>query len=84
MNLLIYILVGALVGYLASRIMNTNNQQGFLLDVVVGIVGAFIAGIFISPLLGIGTINDGISILSILVSLVGAVILLWIVKLVRR
>jgi uncharacterized membrane protein YeaQ/YmgE (transglycosylase-associated protein family) len=51
---------------------------------VVGVVGALLAGYFISPLLGIGTINDAISLPTMLVSLVGAVILLWIVKMVRR
>lgn len=84
MNLIIYLIFGALVGYVASRIMNTNSQQGLLLDIVVGVVGAFLAGYFISPLLGIGTINDAISIPTLLVSLLGSVALLWIIKLVRR
>ena len=52
MNLIIYLIAGALVGYVASRIMHTNSQQGLLLDIVVGVVGAFLAGYFISPLLG--------------------------------
>ena len=81
MNLIIYLIVGAVVGYIASRIMNTNSQQGWILDIVVGIAGAFLAGYFISPLLGIGTINDGITIGTFLVSLLGAVVLLAIVKL---
>mgnify|MGYP002640422405 CR=1 FL=1 len=84
MNLIIYLIFGALVGYIASRIMHTNSQQGCLLDIVVGVVGAFLAGYFISPLLGIGTINDAISIPTLLVSLLGSVVLLWIIKLVRR
>ena len=84
MNLIIYLLAGALVGYIASRIMHTNSQQGLLLDIVVGVVGAFLAGAFISPLLGIGTINDAITLPTILVSLVGAVVLLWIYKMVAR
>lgn len=84
MNLIIYLLTGALVGYIASRIMHTNSQQGLLLDIVVGVVGAFLAGAFISPLLGIGTINDAITLPTILVSLVGAVVLLWIYKMVAR
>jgi uncharacterized membrane protein YeaQ/YmgE (transglycosylase-associated protein family) len=81
MNLIIYLIVGAIVGYVASRIMNTNSQQGLFLDIVVGIVGAFLAGFFISPMLGIGTINDAINLPTILVSLLGAVILLAILKL---
>ena len=84
MNLIIYLIVGAVVGYIASRIMNTNSQQGLLLDIVVGIVGAFLAGIVLSPLLGIGTINDAITLPTVLVSLLGAVILLAIYKAVVR
>jgi uncharacterized membrane protein YeaQ/YmgE (transglycosylase-associated protein family) len=84
MNLLIYLIAGAIVGYIASRIMHTNSQQDLLLDIVVGIIGAFIAGYFISPLLGVGTINDAVSIPTMLVTLLGAVVLLWIVKAVRR
>jgi uncharacterized membrane protein YeaQ/YmgE (transglycosylase-associated protein family) len=84
MNLLIYLIAGAIVGYIASRIMHTNSQQGLLLDIAVGVIGAFLAGYFISPLLGIGTINDAITIPTMLVTLIGAVVLLWIVKAVRR
>ena len=82
MNLLIYLIAGAIVGYVASRIMKTNSQQGPLMDIVVGVVGAFLAGYFISPLLGVGTINDAITVPTLLVSLLGAVILLWIYKMV--
>ena len=84
MNLIIYLIFGALVGYVASRIMHTNSQQGLVLDIVVGVIGAFLAGYFISPLLGIGTINDAITIPTLLVTLLGSVVLLWIVKAVRR
>jgi len=84
MNLIIYLIFGALVGYVASRIMHTNSQQGLLLDIVVGIVGAFLAGYFISPLVGVGTINDAITHPTLLVTLLGSVVLLWIVKAIRR
>jgi uncharacterized membrane protein YeaQ/YmgE (transglycosylase-associated protein family) len=84
MNLIIYLIAGAIVGYIASRIMRTNSQQGLILDIVVGVIGAFIAGYFISPLLGVGTINDAVTIPTMLVTLLGSVILLWIVKMVRR
>jgi uncharacterized membrane protein YeaQ/YmgE (transglycosylase-associated protein family) len=84
MNLIIYLIAGAIVGYIASRIMNTNSQQGLILDIVVGVIGAFLAGYFISPLLGIGTINDAITIPTMLVSLAGAVVLLWLYKLIRK
>ena len=84
MNFLIWLIVGGIVGWLASLIMRTDAQQGILLNVVVGIIGAFIGGWVVSPMVGVGTINEGISIGSILVSLLGAVILLAIVNLVRR
>ena len=84
MGVIVWLIVGGIVGWLASIIMRTNAQQGIILNVVVGIVGALIAGFVISPLNGMGTINDGISIATVLVSLVGAVILLAIVNLFRR
>mgnify|MGYP003428769844 FL=1 len=84
MNLIIYLIAGAIVGYVASRIMHTNGQQGTLMDIVVGVIGAFIAGYFLSPLFGIGTINDAITLPTMLVTLLGSVVLLWIVKAVRR
>jgi uncharacterized membrane protein YeaQ/YmgE (transglycosylase-associated protein family) len=84
MNLLIYLIFGAIVGYVASRIMRTNSQQGLLLDILVGVLGAFLAGYFITPLVGVGTINDAITIPTLLVTLLGSVILLWIYKQVRR
>ena len=82
MNLIIYLIAGAIVGYVASRIMHTNSQQGILLDIVVGVVGAFLAGFLISPLLGVGTINDAITLPTLLVSLLGAIALLAIYKMV--
>ena len=84
MNLIIYLIAGAIAGYIASRIMKTGSKQGLLLDIVVGVAGAFLAGWFISPLLGIGTINDAITLPTMLVTLLGAVILLWIFKLIRK
>ncbi len=84
MGFLIWLIVGGIVGWLASLVMRTDGQQGILLNVVVGIVGAFLGGLLISPLVGVGTINDGISIGSIIVSLIGAIILLAIVNLFRR
>jgi len=84
-NFLIWIILGGILGWLASIIMHTNAQQGTLMNIVVGIVGAFLAGMFLSPLFGIATINqNNFSIASLLVSLLGAVILLAIVNLFRR
>jgi uncharacterized membrane protein YeaQ/YmgE (transglycosylase-associated protein family) len=84
MGFLIWLIVGGICGWLASLVMRTDGQQGILLNVVVGIVGAFLGGWIISPLVGVGTINDGISIGSVIVSLLGAIILLAIVNLFRR
>jgi uncharacterized membrane protein YeaQ/YmgE (transglycosylase-associated protein family) len=84
MGILIWLIVGGLVGWLASIIMRTDAQQGMVLNVVVGIIGALLAGFIISPMIGVGTINEGISVATFLVSLVGAVILLAIVNLFRR
>jgi len=84
MNILIYLIAGAIVGYIASRIMKTNSQQGLILDILVGVVGAFIAGWFLSPIFGVGTINDAVTLPTMLVTLGGAVLLLFIVKLIRR
>ncbi len=85
MNFIIWLVVGGLIGWVASMIMRTDGQQGVILNVVVGIVGAFLGGWFISPLVGVGTINQGaFSVGALVVSLIGAIILLAIVNLVRR
>ena len=85
MNIIIWLVVGGLIGWVASMVMRTNGQQGMLLNVVVGVVGAVLAGWFLSPLLGVSTINqNNFSIPSLFVSLLGAVILLAIVNLIRR
>jgi uncharacterized membrane protein YeaQ/YmgE (transglycosylase-associated protein family) len=84
LNFIIWLIVGGLVGWVASIIMKTNAQQGILLNVIVGIVGAFVAGYVLTPLLGIGTINqNNFSMPALLVSLGGAVILLFVVSLFR-
>jgi uncharacterized membrane protein YeaQ/YmgE (transglycosylase-associated protein family) len=84
MNLIIYLIAGAIVGYIASRIMHTNGQQGLLLDIVVGVVGAFLAGYFLTPLFHVGTINNAITLPTMLVTLGGSIILLWLYKMVVR
>lgn len=84
-NFLIWIVVGAVIGWVASVIMKTNSRQGLIADIIVGIVGAFLAGLFLSPLFNISTINEGnFSIPALLVSLAGAIILLAISKLFRN
>jgi len=85
MNFIIWIIVGGILGWLASLVMRTDAQQGLLLNVVVGIVGALLGGWLLAPLFGTGTINQNdFSISSLLVSFLGAVILLAIVNLLRR
>jgi len=81
MGLILWLIIGGVIGWIASMIMRTDAQQGILLNVVVGIVGAFIGGLILSG----GSINNApLTLTSFLVSLLGAVILLAIVNLVRR
>lgn len=81
MGLIVWIIVGGVIGWLASIIMRTDAQQGILLNIVVGIIGAFVGGLLISG----GSINSApLTITSFLVSLLGAVVLLGVVNLVRR
>ena len=85
MNFIIWLIIGGLIGWVASMVMKTDGQQGIVLNVLVGIVGAFLGGWLISPLVGVGTINqDNFSIGALAVSFVGAVILLGIVNLLKR
>lgn len=85
MNFIIWLAIGGLIGWLASVVMRTDGQQGILLNVVVGIVGAILGGWILSPLVGVTTINQSnFSVAGLLVSLAGAVVLLAIVNLVRR
>lgn len=85
MNLIIWLVVGGVIGWIASLIMKTDAQQGVLLNVVVGIIGALLGGWLLAPMFGTGTINQGdFSISGLLVSLVGAIVLLFVVNLIRR
>ncbi len=85
MSFLSWIVVGGIIGWLASIVMKTNAQQGIFLNIIVGIVGAFLGGLFLSPLFGAGTINgNDFSVSGLLVSFLGAIILLAIVNLFRR
>jgi uncharacterized membrane protein YeaQ/YmgE (transglycosylase-associated protein family) len=85
MNILIWLVVGGIIGWLASVFMKTDGQQGIFLNVVVGIVGALLAGWLITPLVGVGTINQSnFSLPALIVSFVGAVLLLALVGVLRR
>ncbi len=84
-DFIVWIIVGGILGWLASMIMRTDAQQGPLLNIIVGIVGSFLGGLLLSPLFGIAAAGQGnLNISSLLVSLLGAVILLAIVNLFRR
>lgn len=85
MNIIIMLIVGGIIGWLASIVMRTDGQQGIVLNVVVGVVGAILAGLLLTPLLGGSPITTGaLDIRSLVVSFLGAIILLAIVNLIRR
>ena len=85
MTLILVLIVGGIIGWLASIVMRTDAQQGVLLNVVVGIIGALIAGVLITPLIGGAPITSGsFDVMSLLASFLGAVVLLAIVNLFRR
>lgn len=82
MNILIYLVVAAVIGWVASELM--HDRMNLLLNIVVAVVGAFLAGYFLSPIFNVGTINDAFTIPTMLLTLLGSVILLGIVRLIRR
>jgi uncharacterized membrane protein YeaQ/YmgE (transglycosylase-associated protein family) len=82
MNLLIYLIAAAVIGWVATEFM--HDRSNLLINIVVAVVGAFLAGYFLSPIFGVGTINDAITIPTMLVTLLGAIILLAIVRFLRR
>jgi len=85
MSIILWLVVGGIIGWIASLIMKTDGQQGIFLNILVGIVGAVLGGWLISPMVGSPTINQGdLSLSGLLVSLLGAVILLAIVNFARR
>jgi uncharacterized membrane protein YeaQ/YmgE (transglycosylase-associated protein family) len=85
MTFILWLVIGGVLGWFASMVMKTNDQQGIILNVVVGIVGAFLGGLLLAPLFGTGTINQSdFSLGSLFVSFLGAVILLAIVNFFRR
>lgn len=84
-NFILWIIIGGILGWLASKVMKTDAQQGIILNIVVGIVGAFLAGLLLSPLFGIPTMGHGnFTIGALFIAFLGAVILLAIVNLTRR
>jgi uncharacterized membrane protein YeaQ/YmgE (transglycosylase-associated protein family) len=85
MNLILWLIVGGLIGWIASLIMHTDAQQNIFLNIVVGIVGALLAGFLLTPLFGTGTINqNNFSLPALLISLLGSIILLAVINFFRR
>jgi len=81
MNLLIYLLVAAVIGWVATEMM--NDRSNLLINIIVAVVGAFLASYFLSPIFKVGTINDAITLPTMLVTLLGSIILLALVNLFR-
>ena len=82
MNILIYLLVAAVIGWVATQLM--HDSSNLLINIIVAVLGAFLAGYFLSPIFNVGTINDAFTIPTMLVTLLGSIILLAIVHLFRR
>lgn len=82
MNILIYLIVAAVIGWVATELM--HDRSNLLINIVVAVLGAFLAGYFLSPIFNVGTINDAITIPTMLVTLLGAILLLAIVRLFTR
>jgi uncharacterized membrane protein YeaQ/YmgE (transglycosylase-associated protein family) len=82
MNLIIYLIVAAVIGWVATEIM--HDRGNLLINIVVAVIGAFLAGYFLSPIFHVGTINDAFTIPTMLVTLLGSVILLAIWNFFQR
>jgi uncharacterized membrane protein YeaQ/YmgE (transglycosylase-associated protein family) len=82
MNIIIYLIVAAVIGWIATEIM--HDRSNLLINIIVAVVGAFLAGYFLTPIFHVGTINDAITIPTMLVTLLGAIILLAIIHLVTH
>jgi uncharacterized membrane protein YeaQ/YmgE (transglycosylase-associated protein family) len=82
MNILIYLVVAALIGWVATEIM--HDRSNLLVNIIIAVLGAFLAGYFLSPIFHVGTINEAITVPTMLLTLLGAVILLAVVNLFRR
>ena len=81
MNILIYLVVAAVIGWVATSIM--HDRSNLLINIVVAVIGAFLAGWFLSPIFHVGTINDAITWQTMLLTLAGSILLLFVVNLLR-
>ena len=84
MGILLTILLGGLAGWIASIVMRRDAEQGMIINIAVGIVGAFLANVLIAPLIGVPAVLDQITIWGFVMAVVGAIVLLAIVNLVTR
>ena len=82
MGIIAWIILGALSGWIASKIMGTDRRQGLMADIIIGIVGANIGG-FAASLLGMGGVN-GLNLYSLIIAVAGACLLIWILSRIRR
>jgi uncharacterized membrane protein YeaQ/YmgE (transglycosylase-associated protein family) len=82
MNIIVYLIAAAVIGWVATELM--HDRSNLVLNIIVAVIGAFLAGYFLSPIFNVGTINDAITIPTMLLTLLGSVILLAIVRLIRR
>lgn len=82
-NILIWIIIGGVAGWLASMVMSTNRSQGLLADILVGIVGGFLGGWLLTAI-GVGGAVTGLNIGSLLTAFIGAIVLLALLRLLRR
>jgi uncharacterized membrane protein YeaQ/YmgE (transglycosylase-associated protein family) len=80
-NLVVYLIVAAAIGWVATVFM--HDRSNLLINIIVAVVGAFLAGYFLSPIFKVGTINDAITVPTMLVTLLGSVILLAVLHLLR-
>ncbi len=82
MNIIIYLVVAAVIGWIATDLM--HDRSNLLINIVIAVLGAFLAGYLLSPLVHVGTINQAITIPTMIVTLLGAIILLAIIRVLRR
>ena len=82
MGIILWIILGALAGWIASKIMGTDRKQGLIADVVIGIIGANVGG-FVASLLGMGGVN-GFNLYSLIIAVAGACLFIWIISLFRK
>jgi uncharacterized membrane protein YeaQ/YmgE (transglycosylase-associated protein family) len=82
MHLIIYLVVAAFIGWVATKIL--HKESGLLLNIILAVAGSFLAGFLLTPILHVGTINDAITLPTMLVSLLGSIILIAIVNLIRK